>query len=877
MKSYSFVILVLLSIIISCRPSTNPPSSMESLEKSISIPPGFQLETLYSPGLHDQGSWVALAEGDQGRMYVSDQFGKLYQFPIPEKGAKLNPADVDSINLDIGYANGLLWAFNSLYVSINKREEEGEKFGSGIYRLQDTNGDGSLDKRELLLKLNGGGEHGPHSLLLSPDGESIYFIAGNHTLVPEHLTENTRVPNNWGEDNLTKPYLDARGHANDIKAPGGWIVELDPAGKNWEIISTGYRNAFDMGFNKEGELFVYDADMEYDIGMPWYRPTRICHATSGSEFGWRTGTGKWPAFYPDALPAIVNMNQGSPTGVVMGHDLNFPAKYQNGLFANDWSFGTMYYVDLEASGSTYTGSREEFLSGTPLPLTDAIAGTDGTLYFATGGRRLESHLFRLSYTGTDMGTAPNKDGEKEKELRDLRHSIEAMHNNPSAGSIDLAWDNLDHDDRLIRYAARLALEHQPAASWKQRFYAEKTAGKAAEAAIARARQADPGEKEALLAKLFQLPLAKMETSEQIALLRAYGLVGIRMGKPNAKQSRKLSGILHEIFPSTNDQLNRQMGELLVFLGDGKAVEKSIALLEKHTREKTNGQELLSTEVTDRSERYGPKIKAIVEKMPATEAIYYGTLLAQAEKGWTTELREKYFQWFFDVFGAEGGNSFKATMESVRLNALAKVPAEQKRHYEELSGVYAPTTSMADLPQPKGPGKVYSNNDVRKVLREKFKDYQGTLDDGKRMYQAALCETCHRMNGEGGINGPDLSQINTRFNQGEIAYAILSPHEEVSDQYAHTLFRMKDGKRIAGRVLSEEGDKIKLIPNPFNTAETIEIEKADIEGRELSPISPMPPGLLNRLNEDELADLFAYLLSAGDPEYHYYGGEKGKKK
>ena len=78
--------------------------------------------------------------------------------------------------------------------------------------------------------------------------------------------------------------------------------------------------------------------------------------------------------------------------------------------------------------------------------------------------------------------------------------------------------------------------------------------------------------------------------------------------------------------------------------------------------------------------------------------------------------------------------------------------------------------------------------------------------------------------------------------------------------------MKDGRKLAGRILSEEGDVIKILPNPFTSDEVVEIAKADVEGRELSPISPMPPGLLNRLNEDEVVELMAYLISGGDEEH-----------
>ena len=121
-------------------------------------------------------------------------------------------------------------------------------------------------------------------------------------------------------------------------------------------------------------------------------PIRICHVTSGSEFGWRTGTGKWPTYYPDALPAVIDLGQGSPTAVLFGGALNFPEKYRNGLFVADWSFGTLYYIDLSPQGATYTATKEEFLYGVPLPLTDVIADNSGDMYFATGGRNLASQI-----------------------------------------------------------------------------------------------------------------------------------------------------------------------------------------------------------------------------------------------------------------------------------------------------------------------------------------------------------------------------------------------------------------------------------------------------------------------------------------------------
>ena len=134
---------------------------------------------------------------------------------------------------------------------------------------------------------------------------------------------------------------DGRGHNRDVLAPGGIIYRFTPDGKTFEAYASGFRNIFDASVNRDGELFTYDADMEYDFNTSWYRPTRITHVTSGSEFGWRNGAGKWPEFYADNLGAVVNIGPGSPTGTVFGYGAKFPAKYQRALYALDWSWGKL--------------------------------------------------------------------------------------------------------------------------------------------------------------------------------------------------------------------------------------------------------------------------------------------------------------------------------------------------------------------------------------------------------------------------------------------------------------------------------------------------------------------------------------------------------
>jgi hypothetical protein len=92
--------------------------------------------------------------------------------------------------------------------------------------------------------------------------------------------------------------------------------------------------------------------------------------TSGSEFGWRNGTGKWPEYYPDSLPTVVNTGLGSPTGVTFGYGAKFPGKYQDALYCVDWAYGKVYAAHLTPSGAGYRGTFETFLEGKAFDGTD---------------------------------------------------------------------------------------------------------------------------------------------------------------------------------------------------------------------------------------------------------------------------------------------------------------------------------------------------------------------------------------------------------------------------------------------------------------------------------------------------------------------------
>jgi len=848
----------------------------------LKLQPGFEAEHLYSPADNDQGSWVAMAFDNKDRLITADQYGALYRLELPAIGSDVLTPKIEKLRIQtgeavadsiiqMGYAQGLLYAFNSLYVMVNHRGDDEFEKGSGLYRLQDTDNDDQYDKITQLKALNGAGEHGPHSIVPSPDGKSLYVIAGNHTDLPE--MDDYRLPNVWQDDNLFPQVKDPRGHANDRGAPGGWIAKIDPEGKHWELISAGFRNPFDLDFNDEGDMFVYDSDMEWDLGMPWYRPTRICHVTSGSEFGWRTGNGKWSPAYPDNLPAIVNIGQGSPTNVVYGRGAKFPEKYQKSIYAFDWSFGIIYAIHLKANGSSYDGEREEFLSGIPLPLTDGVIGPDGAMYFMTGGRRLDSDLYRVHYTGTEDVAAANKASEL-TEGNKIRRQLEEYHTGPKSGALEFAWPYLNNADRFIQYAARIAVEHQPVKEWQGKVLSEKDPATLAQGIIALARHGSKSQQDQMLNALLGVDYSKLTSQQQVAHLRAFELTLSRFGLPGASVKNKVIDYLSPQYPATTDVLNQMLSKTLAYLDDPTVATKTLALLESNTGENVDVMANTATEASDlilRNPQYGMDIALTLKNMPPAQHTYYGMVLEDVDKGWTPELREKYFKWFNKAFSFKAGRSYIGFIDKARQKALTHVPKDQFDFYDKMSGADLLSSSGNDLAvstvQPKGPRHNWKVEDIEPLVAEGLNGRD--FEYGKSMFAATTCITCHSMQGEGENIGPDLTQLGTRFSPQDILKAIIEPNDVISDQYNTTVYTLKDGKSIVGRLMNETEQKYIVSQNPYAPDQTREIPKDQVVDTKLSTVSWMPPGTINRLNAEEVKDLLAYLVAGGNPDNPIY--------
>ncbi len=847
----------------------------------LKLPEGFHAEHLYSPSEDGNGSWVSMTFDDKGRLIASDQYGAMYRLELPRAGEKDLHARVkverlhlvsqtagstnkNEAKIEMGYAQGLVWAFNSLYVVVNHKGDSLFEKKSGLYRVQDTDNDDQFDKITLLQSFTGYEEHGPHSIILAPDKESLYVIAGNNTGFSDMNAY--RLPPVWKRDNLIP---DSSGQDAGTEPAGGWIAKVDSSGTNWELFSAGLRNPFDIAFNEAGDLFTYDSDMEWDIGMAWYRPTRICHVTSGSEFGWRPGNAKWSPEYLDNLPPVINIGQGSPTNIISAHNAHFPEQYRKALLAFDWSFGIIYAVYPEAAGASYTARAEEFISGAPLPLTDGVIGPDGALYFLTGGRRIQSDLYRVYYG--DNTPQPELSAPVLSEEAKLRRQLEQFHGKQDPAALALAWPHLKNEDRFIRYAARIAVEHQPVQLWQQKALRENDPAIRIHALAALARHGKAGLKRDILNALTDIRYDQLSPARQLDLLRTFEIVLYRMGKPDADQQKKLVNYFMPVFPAATNMLNRQLCKLLVYIDAPQAVAKIIPLLETAEDETTEQTTVAQSEdLIFRNPQYGMDLADVLTNSPPAQQVYYALVLSEAREGWTPDLRERYFRWYYDAYKYKGGRHFLGYLNKARQIALKYVPEKQLEYYDSISLNTASLNEVTDwvkIMADGGPGRVWKVDEALAFVQDKTTPRD--FEEGKILFAATACINCHSMRGQGGSLGPDLTQLGTRFSEKDILESIIEPNKVISDQYAATVFVLKDGSTVVGRLSMEDDTRYYVSQNPFTPEIIREIPKAEVSAKKMSEVSFMPPALINSLSPERLKNLMAYLLAGGNKEHPMY--------
>ncbi|WPP51019.1 PVC-type heme-binding CxxCH protein [Catalinimonas niigatensis] len=220
------------------------------------------------------------------------------------------------------------------------------------------------------------------------------------------------------------------------------------------------------------------------------------------------------------------------------------------------------------------------------------------------------------------------------------------------------------------------------------------------------------------------------------------------------------------------------------------------------------------------------------------------------------------------------DNFDATEKLETVQALASRPAYG----------WMLTQALKEKVIPKSDVPAYVARQLRRVVGSGFVEVWGPIDElgtnqieaytkyqnlltnealinantanGRVLFQRS-CGPCHKMYGEGGNIGPDITGSN-RTNIDYLLSNVLNPSGEIQDDYKMVVVTTRDGRTYAGNVAGENERQLSL---RIVGREAVQINKSDIQSREETPNSMMPPGLFETLTDAEVLDLVAYLRTA----------------
>ncbi|MEQ8837381.1 MAG: c-type cytochrome, partial [Lacipirellulaceae bacterium] len=425
------------------------------------------------------------------------------------------------------------------------------------------------------------------------------------------------------------------------------------------------------------------------------------------------------------------------------------------------------------------------------------------------------------------------------------------------GDLYLIFAYLGLEVRFIRFAARIALASQPVIHGRERALSELSPRTTINAIIALARQGKSADASAAIETLNRIEVEDFDEQQQLAILRAYSLIFIRLGEPSEKLRQEILTKLDPLYPaSTDSNTNAELAKLLVYLRSPSVIEKTLGLMDELGPDPIPDW----ADLARRSARYGGTVERMLKKMPTSRAVLAAFTLRNVKEGWTLEQRRRYFKFFLKAAKRSGGASYSQYLTNIRDDALATCSEAEKVALDPITSQSLTARPFVSTP-PQGPGRQWTKSGAIEVLSQGLTDRSKKA--GRNLFHAVSCAKCHRLNGEGGAIGPDLSTVGRKYSYADFAEAVLEPSKVISDQYqSHDVWTV-DGRGLTGRVVTI-GDEIHVYTEDVNKPPQV-IKREDVEEMTVSKVSQMPSNLVDSLNAEELKDLAAYVMSLNTDE------------
>ncbi|EAR01139.1 c-type cytochrome [Maribacter sp. HTCC2170] len=134
---------------------------------------------------------------------------------------------------------------------------------------------------------------------------------------------------------------------------------------------------------------------------------------------------------------------------------------------------------------------------------------------------------------------------------------------------------------------------------------------------------------------------------------------------------------------------------------------------------------------------------------------------------------------------------------------------------------------------------------------------GNIHEGEDIFEDRACATCHSVDGNEALLGPDLSDIGNLLPRDQLLESIVNPNKNIKTGFDQYIITKKDGSILSGRMItaSDKGISVMIAGN-----KVIDLKRSEIESNKLVTGSLMPADLLSGMTEMEIRDLLGYLQS-----------------
>ena len=734
---------------------------------------------------------------------------------------------------------------------------------NSVVRYRDNNKDNKKDDSKVLLRMTKPENPYDHAAILGiaigPDS-MIYVSRGNvgssHWLI-------------MGTD----------GSKLEGFGDGGNVFRCRMDGSGIEPIATGFWNPFDIKFTLDGRLMLTDNDPDSR------GPNRLIEVVPGGDFGYKSlygGSGvhpylAWNAELPGTLPYAAPLGE-APCALIDGGYTSFGEDYQQVILAQIWEENNIVKIPMKEKGSSVTGIPELWIQGDSLFHPVAFATNNkGELYMTDWVvRQYPNHGRGRIWRITSKNPDPNY------KVPRLMNTIRF---NSSQTSQDGLLEVFIRGDDFQKAMARKQLAESTDFSFLQNLVTRQKKedlkkqllltlfhrDEPLDRSILKTLLNDENEEIRRISLIYTGSKMRTDLDLDLQVLLQSDKVGTELFETYLETIKNIQPAFVQKFKARSPQQANRIprilpeGYIISILENPQIAEETKALaipyLKEHEDHKSHLINLLGSAKNEKFKL------ALLKALSSDDSEELKNLLVQIIRNSKQEeivraqalihLR-KYPSRYYDLVLEK----MDQNEEIFQYSAIKYLCACEQNHpmYNQIS------RWMLDNGRNLHSRAFYLWQNCQSRGKKKLPTYEewtagvqstGNVEIGKLIFESiqAQCLNCHRVDGWGGIYGPELSNIGSSKSKSQLIDAILNPSKEIAPAWQGWEVVDQEGTTHYGRQIDIHLDHVELM-NETGTFDTYDQPKS----YGVADHSLMPEGLQNTMIIPEFNDLIHYLIS-----------------